>query len=116
MGSVITNHGGWVTRLVENGFEIKKLAELAYLSVDETQMVELKRDLKEILGYMERLREICTEGVTPLFHPDPNTQNVWREDEAIPEDIQSSFLEQAPSSRGSRVLVPRFVGSEESNG
>ena len=102
--------------MVENGFEIKKLAELTYLSVDEAQMMELKRDLDEILDYMERLGQICTEGVTPFFHPDQNTHNVWREDEAILDDIHSAFLRQAPSSRGSWVLVPRFLESEEPNG
>ncbi|MEK7479219.1 MAG: Asp-tRNA(Asn)/Glu-tRNA(Gln) amidotransferase subunit GatC [Patescibacteria group bacterium] len=46
--------------------DIEHLAELARIDISESEEEKILHDLKGILGYVEKLREVNTEGVTPM--------------------------------------------------
>lgn len=60
--------------------EIKHLAELARLDVNEKDEAKLERDLSEILNYFNELKEVNVEDVSPLTGV-TNLINAVREDD-----------------------------------
>lgn len=63
-----------------NKSDIKHLAELARLTIDEKEEAKLEHDLGEILNYFNELKEVNTENVLPLTGG-TELQNTTREDE-----------------------------------
>ena len=84
------------------------VAALAKLEVAEEEMAAVKKDLNDILGYMERMNELDTEGVEPLTHVFP-IQNVFREDEVTNGEDRERLLANAPVKRDGCFVVPRTV-------
>ncbi len=48
--------------------EVRQLAILSKLALEESEMQGLQGDLSVILDHMERLSEVDTEGVLPMTH------------------------------------------------
>ncbi len=46
--------------------EVRYVAELANLDLSEAEVHKFQADLDEILGHVERLNEVDTEGVEPM--------------------------------------------------
>lgn len=60
--------------------DIDHLAVLARIDLSETEKKRFFKDLEEVLGYVEKLREVETEHVEPLANA-VGSYNVMREDE-----------------------------------
>ena len=65
--------------------DIKKLAELARIHLTEKEEQALEKDLSNILGYFEKLKEVDISGVPEMTHATDST-NVFRADEEIERD------------------------------
>ena len=48
--------------------EVRQLAILSKLALEESEMQGLQSDLSAILDHMERLSEVDTEGILPMTH------------------------------------------------
>ena len=59
--------------------EIRHLATLSRLKLDEEAVPGYAKDLDAIVGYVDQLRELDTTGVPEMMHVEDVT-NVWRED------------------------------------
>ena len=59
--------------------EVKHLASLSNISLNDGEMSSLQQDLAGIVEYIEQLSELDTSGVEPTYQVSEN-QNVWRED------------------------------------
>ena len=46
--------------------EVEYLAKLARVGLTEDEIVKYQKDLADILGYVEKLNEVDTEGVEPM--------------------------------------------------
>lgn len=57
-----------------NAQTVSAIANLARLSLNDTQSAEYAQSLNKILGMMETLKGIDTEGVEPLKSPFDNPQ------------------------------------------
>ncbi len=64
--------------------EITKLAFLSRIKLDKEAMEDIPEELESILNYIQKLTDINTEGVDPLFHF-PELKNVVRIDKAFEE-------------------------------
>ena len=66
-----------------NAQTVSGIANLARLSLNETQSAEYAQSLNKILGMMESLKGIDTDGIEPLKspfdHPQPLRQDVVTE-------------------------------------
>ena len=62
-----------------NDAMIEKLANLARLKFDDTERVQIKKDLQNMIGLIEKMNEVNTTGVSPLLHITDN-ENILRED------------------------------------
>ena len=60
--------------------EVKQLAKLSSISLNESEVENLRGDLESIVNYIKQLDELDTENVEPTYSVSEN-QNIWREDE-----------------------------------
>ena len=84
------------------------VAELAHLKLDEAQRAQAADDLARMIGYVDKLAELDTEGVEPMSHAFPVT-NVFREDEVRESMDRDLILKNAPSAKDGCFLVPKTV-------
>ena len=94
---------------------IDHLADLARLRFTEEEKTELKYDLERMIGFVEKLREVNTEGVEPLLYI-TGAENVLRDDEVIKSISKQEALLNAPLTEGNFFKVPKVIkkGTEQS--
>lgn len=88
--------------------DVRHVAELARLAVDDHEVDEFAAQLSRILEAMEKLRALDTTGVEPTAHVLP-LRNVWREDEVRPGLGLEEALANAPDREGNCFKVPKVV-------
>ena len=84
------------------------VAELAHLKVDDAQKRQAADDLARMIGYVDKLSELDTDGVEPMSHAFPVT-NVFREDEVRESMARELVLANAPAVKDGCFLVPKTV-------
>lgn len=82
--------------------------ELAHLKLDDAQRAKARDDLARMIGYVDQLAEIDTEGVEPMSHVFP-VKNVFREDEVRESMDREAILKNAPEKKDGCFVVPRTV-------
>lgn len=87
---------------------ITYVAALAKLELGEGEREKAKQDLQQIIGYMDRLNELDTEGVEPMTHVF-SQYNVFRDDEVRNGDDRASLLANAPKQKDGCFIVPVTV-------
>jgi aspartyl-tRNA(Asn)/glutamyl-tRNA(Gln) amidotransferase subunit C len=92
--------------------EVRRVAELARLSLDDAEAGALAAQLDTILGYADLVRSVDTEGVTPTAHPLP-VRMALREDRAEPPLPPEEAVANAPEHEGSAFVVPRVLDADE---
>ena len=88
--------------------QVRKVAQLARLQLAEADVDRFTQQLGQVLGYVERLGELNTDGVAPLAHP-LEIENVLREDVPTPSLSREAALSNAPKSDGRCFLVPQII-------
>ncbi len=93
--------------------DVRRVAELARLSLDESAIPKLQTDMEAILDYVNLLAELDVSGVEPMAHAVP-LENVWRQDvDAVPFD-RADMLANAPAvANESLIRMPRVLPGEE---
>ncbi len=91
------------------------IAKLARLDIAPEARERLQRDMESIVGYIELLSELDTEGIEPTAHAAALT-NVWREDVAGEPFGRAAMLANAPATvQGETVKVPPVLPGEGMN-
>ena len=85
---------------------IEYVGILSKLKLDDEQKEQAKKDLEEMLDYIDQLGELDTEGVEPLSHA-AGVSNVTREDVIANEDMRDAVLSNAPETKDGTILVPK---------
>lgn len=88
--------------------DVRHVANLARVALDDTQLEQLREQLGRILGYAEQVREVATDQVPPTSHPYPLT-NVWRDDTPRPSLDPAEARSTGPAIEGGRFRVPRII-------
>ena len=88
--------------------QVKEIAYLARLSVDDSQLEQSTEELNNILNLMEELGEIETGGIEPMAHPLHMSQRL-RDDEVSEGDLSKEFQEIAPKTGKNHFLVPTVI-------
>jgi len=91
--------------------DIRKLAALARLPLDEAQILSYGEDIEEILEYVAKLSRVDTSAVPPV-HGGGSGTNAFRTDEPVPPpDARTKALVAAfPSAGGGMAKVPPIIG------
>ena len=87
---------------------VSAIANLARLSLNDTQSAEYAQSLNKILGMMETLKGINTDGVEPLKSPFDNPQPL-REDVVTEQNHREEYQAVAPATEAGLYLVPRVI-------
>ena len=88
--------------------DVKYVAHLARLALTPEEITKLGAQLGQILGYIEKLRELDVTDVEPTAHATPLV-NVTRPDEVQPSLPGDEPLRNAPAHANRLFLVPKIV-------
>ena len=88
--------------------DVKYVAHLARLALTPDEEKKLGAQLGNILGYIEKLRELDVTNVEPTAHAVPMV-NVTRADEIRPSLAHAEALRNAPRQAGGLFIVPKIV-------
>ncbi len=87
---------------------VRRIARLARIRVEETQLVQLGQELSGILNWIEQLNEVNIEGVEPLTGA-ANMALRLRPDGVTDGGDVEAVLSNAPDRAGSFYAVPKVV-------
>ena len=82
------------------------------LDFNAAEREEIKKDLQEMIGFIDKLKELDTTGVEPLLHISPEV-NVLRDDVPGPMLTQAEALQNAPLCTDQFFLVPKVIKKDE---
>ncbi len=88
--------------------DIKYIAHLARLALTPEEAQKLGAQLGNILGYIEKLKEVDVTGIEPTAHAFPLV-NVTRPDEVRPSMAHEDTLRNAPAQANGLFMVPKIV-------
>lgn len=85
---------------------IEYVGILAKLELSEEEKEQAKKDMSNMLDYIDTLNELDTSGVEPMSHVFP-VNNVFREDVVTNEDDRDEILANAPEAKDGAFVVPK---------
>ena len=88
--------------------DVEHVARLARLALEPTELEALTGQMDAILGYVEKLNELDTEGIEPTSHAVP-MENAFRSDEVKPSIGIERAQQNAPAKDGSCFKVPKVI-------
>ncbi len=88
--------------------EVEKIAHLARLGLNEDDLPRTTETLNNILGLIDRMQAVDTNGVEPLAHPLETTQRL-RRDEVTETSQRDAYQAIAPAVEDGLYLVPRVI-------
>ena len=91
--------------------QVRHVARLARLELSDEEVERFGAQLSSVLGHVETIRGLVTEGVEPTAHA-LELKNVLRDDEIGPCLTPEEALAAAPAVEDGRFLVPRILGEE----
>jgi len=87
---------------------IDNLSNLARLEFSAEEKAAIKKDLRRMIDFVEKLGELDTTGVEPLLHMSP-VINALREDTLQGSISQEQALSNAPATDGTYFTVPKVI-------
>ena len=88
--------------------EIKKIAHLARLKIDDNKVEKISSDIQNILLLVDQLQAIDTTGIEPMAHPMDAIQ-ILRKDEVTETNQRDKFQAVAPETEDGLFLVPKVI-------
>lgn len=88
--------------------EVKKIAHLARVEINEQDIPEYAKNLNNILGFVEQMNDVDTNDVVPMAHPLDMAQ-VLRADEVTESNQREDFQAIAPATEDGLYLVPKVI-------
>jgi len=87
---------------------VRTIARLARIRVEEKSLQPLAGELNNIIGWIEQLGEVKTDGVLPMTGACENS-NVLRKDEVTAGNQRDDILKNAPDAEGPCFTVPKVI-------
>lgn len=87
---------------------IEYVGILAKLELNEQEKEQAKKDIGEMLDYIDKLNELDTSAVEPMSHVFP-VNNVFREDVVENGDGREDSLANAPERKEDSFVVPKTI-------
>ena len=89
--------------------DVKRLAQLSALTVSDKEAESLRRQIGDILGYVEQLNEVDTTGLEPTYQV-TELENVTRKDEIKDYGVtKEELLQNAPETEDGQIKVKKVL-------
>ena len=88
--------------------EVKHVAHLARLEMNDEETIKFQGELEELLVMIDELNELDTANIEPTTHV-IHIHNVLREDKPTRGLEQTSVLKNAPSHLDGQIKVPAIM-------
>ncbi len=88
--------------------DVKKIAHLARLNINESDIAGYADNLSSILDLVEQMNSVDTTGVIPMAHPQDVAQRL-RPDEVLEDNQRDKFQSIAPLTEAGLYLVPKVI-------
>jgi aspartyl-tRNA(Asn)/glutamyl-tRNA(Gln) amidotransferase subunit C len=89
--------------------DISKIALLARLELNETEIPVYQQSLSSILDFVGELNRAETKGVEPMAHPLAGLAQRLREDAVTETDAHERYQANAPKVEAGLYLVPKVI-------
>ena len=87
---------------------VKHVAHLARINLQTQELEKLSRQLHDIVGFIDTLKQVDVAGVEPTSHIVP-VNNVLRDDTARESLPHEKTLKNAPAKDGTFFVVPTVI-------
>ncbi len=88
--------------------EVGRIAQLARIELSGTELDATRDQLNGILGFIEQLQAVNTDGVEPMAHAVDVVQRL-RPDVITESDRRAAFQTVAPEVEAGLYLVPKVI-------
>ena len=88
--------------------QVRHIAKLARIGMSDSEIEALVPELNKILGWVEQLGEVNTEGVQPLTAVIDQKLRL-RDDQITEGDIRDEVLANAPEAQHGFFAVPKVI-------
>ena len=88
--------------------EVRHIAKLARIAMSDEELARLEPELNNILGWIEQLAEVDTEGVEPLTAVIEQKLRL-REDVVTDGNCREEVLANAPDAQHGFFAVPKVI-------
>jgi aspartyl-tRNA(Asn)/glutamyl-tRNA(Gln) amidotransferase subunit C len=88
--------------------QVRHIARLARIAMTDDEIARLAPELNNILGWIEQLGEVNTDGVDPLTAVIDQKLRL-RDDEVTVDDIRGDVLANAPDAQHGFFAVPKVI-------
>ncbi|MEQ1528322.1 MAG: Asp-tRNA(Asn)/Glu-tRNA(Gln) amidotransferase subunit GatC [Methylococcales bacterium] len=88
--------------------DVKKIAYLARLGIDESDVGSYAQDLSNMLALMTQMADVDTDNIEPMAHPMDQAQRL-RADVVTEQDLRERFQHIAPQVEAGLYLVPKVI-------
>ena len=88
--------------------DVRNIAQLARLQIDEDAVDRYTRDLSDVLELVEQMNALDTSGITPMAHPLDAIQRL-REDRVSEPNCRDKFQSIAPDVEKGLYRVPKVI-------
>ena len=92
--------------------DVVRVAELANLDLSESELETYRRQIDEILEYIDKLNELDTSAVEPMaqvLSDEQAADATMREDVVVPCAVAHDILKQAPGPEPPYFRVPKVI-------
>lgn len=86
--------------------EVRQVAKLARISINDEQLAESSQQLNQILQYVEQLQQVNLPNDVQPFFGAVESVNAIRNDQCNPSTDRETIMENAPDSDGEFYQVP----------
>jgi aspartyl-tRNA(Asn)/glutamyl-tRNA(Gln) amidotransferase subunit C len=98
----------WRTSMALERSEVEKIAHLARLGLNESELPRTTETLNNILGLIDQMQAVDTTAIAPLAHPLEATQRL-RADVVTEENHRDAYQAIAPAVENGLYLVPKVI-------
>ncbi len=89
--------------------DVEKVSLLGRLLLSESELDTMTTQLTRVVGYVEQLAEVNTNGIEPMAHA-VELHNVFRDDALAPSLPRDAALANAPKRDSECYRVPAVLG------
>lgn len=88
--------------------DVRSLARLSAISLSDTEVTDLQKDIERIITYIDQLAELDTTGIEPTYQVHSYTE-AWRDDTIDYSVSSEELIALAEQHTADSIVVPKVL-------